>query len=203
MDRAPLVLVTGPAGAGKTTAARAWARLQPVPTAHLSLDRVRDLVIKGYANPEDGWTDVAQTQYDLARTICVDAATRYLAAGYRCVVDDAIFPDWPRVSYDRWRADLGGLPHVVVVLMPSAAILVQRNARRTGRVRLREETLNAILAMMEPWRRGPFPVIDNSQLTPARTARVMTAVIEDWCARPPGDAVRGTSPARPAPRSSA
>jgi predicted kinase len=171
------VLLTGPAGAGKTTAARAWARQQDAPAAHLSLDGVRRFLVKGYANPEDGWTAAARAQHRVARGICAEAARRYLAAGCRCIVDDAIFPAWPGAGYEDWRTELGTAPHVVIVLLPSLAVLLERNARRQLRARLREETVRTIVAMMDGWRQGPFPVIDNSRLSPATTARSITRAV--------------------------
>ncbi len=50
-----VLLITGPAGAGKSTAAAAWAARQTSPTAHISLDDVREFMVAGYADPRDGW----------------------------------------------------------------------------------------------------------------------------------------------------
>ena len=63
----PVLLITGPAGAGKSATADAWARSRPFPCAHVSLDDIREQVKSGFAYPPDGWNDETQRQYDLAR----------------------------------------------------------------------------------------------------------------------------------------
>ncbi|MCZ9338735.1 ATP-binding protein, partial [Streptomyces sp. TRM76130] len=45
------VLLIGPAGAGKTSVAKYWADHRRVPTAHISLDDVREWVRSGFADP--------------------------------------------------------------------------------------------------------------------------------------------------------
>jgi adenylate kinase family enzyme len=45
-----MVLFTGPAGAGKSTLARAWCATRPR-TVHVELDEVRHLIVSGLADP--------------------------------------------------------------------------------------------------------------------------------------------------------
>ena len=89
------VLLIGPAGAGKTTVARHWADRRRVPTAHISLDDVREWVCSGFADPQSGWNDHSEAQYRLARRTCGFAARNFLANGISCILDDAVFPDRP------------------------------------------------------------------------------------------------------------
>jgi AAA domain len=167
---APFVLLlTGPAGAGKTTVAARWAATRDSPAAHVSLDDVRDFVKSGYVNPEDGWNDAAQAQYDLARAQCAELARRYVGAGFSCAIDDAIFPAWPEVGYERWRENLSGVPHVLVVLLPAFEIAAERNGAAQGRRRLRPETLRMIYDDMLPWCDAGVPVVDNSALSVEET----------------------------------
>src|SRR5690606_33563038 len=46
------VLLIGPAGAGKTSVAKYWADHRRMPTAHISLDDVREWVRSGFADPQ-------------------------------------------------------------------------------------------------------------------------------------------------------
>jgi predicted kinase len=174
-----LLLVTGPAGAGKTTAAAAWAASQQQPTVHFSLDDVRDFVKSGYANPEDGWTAEAQRQYELARTACCTLARLYITAGFNCVVDDVIFPRWQQVSYEAWRPDLEGIPHQMVVLLPDFAGLPDRNRGRRGHRELTVKTLRTIYDMMLPWReQDEFAVINTSDMSIEETVQVIQSQVD-------------------------
>jgi len=170
-----LILVTGPAAAGKTAAAAAWAAGRPYPAAHVSIDDVRDFLKAGYANPEDGWTAEAEQQHALARDIVADMARRYAKSGIQLIVDDAIFPDWEAVGEERWRRALRGLTHTLIVLLPSFEAVRERNRLRAGRRRLRDETLRAIYDEMLGWRANGRIVIDNTDLTVEESAAAIEA----------------------------
>ncbi|MET8330829.1 AAA family ATPase [Streptomyces sp. NPDC005181] len=160
----PVLLITGPAGARKSTLADAWARSRSGPTVHISLDDVRDWVKSGYANPEDGWSELSERQYVVARRCVARAVREYTEIGYACVVDDAVFPDWDAVGLDRWEQELQGLSVRLVVLMPSVDVLERRNSARRGHRRLAMETLEIIYGQMSGWRDRDVPMIDNSHM---------------------------------------
>jgi hypothetical protein len=179
-EEAFVLLLTGPAGAGKTTVAAEWAARRESPTAHVSLDDVRDFVKAGYANPEEGWNDETQAQYDLARELCGTIARRYVGSGIGCAVDDAIFPNWPEVGYGRWESALEGVPHVLVVLLPRLDVARRRNdAGHDGHRRLRAETVRMIYNDMLPWRATDVPIIDNSDLSVGETVNELDRVLGD------------------------
>lgn len=175
--REPFILmVIGPAGAGKTTVADAWARSQAVPTLHLSLDDFRELVKSGYADPQLGWDAETGRQLALARAAIADVAPRYLDSGYCCVIDDAVFPDWPEVSLQRWQDELAGARLRPIVLLPSFDAILQRNQLRTGARLLDGSMLRVIYEMMEPWReQAAVPVIDTTRLTVEETVAEIEA----------------------------
>ena len=75
--------------------ARYWADRRAVPTAHISLDDVREWVRSGFADPQSGWNDHSEAQYRLARRTCGFAARNFLANGISCILDDAVFPTAP------------------------------------------------------------------------------------------------------------
>jgi chloramphenicol 3-O-phosphotransferase len=173
----PLILLTGPAGAGKTATADAWARWQRRPTLHLSLDDLRDRVKAGYANPEDGPSAAMFEQLALARTGCAQLARLYAGEGFGCVIDDAIFPGEHLAGYAPWVEALAPLRPLLVVLLPSFESVVRRNAPRTGHRRLREATLREIYDLMTPWRTAGVPVIDNTKLTVDEAAAALESVV--------------------------
>ncbi|MEU6094883.1 Pro-rich N-terminal domain-containing protein [Streptomyces sp. NPDC047079] len=178
------VLLIGPAGAGKTSVAKYWADHRRVPTAHISLDDVREWVRSGFADPQSGWNDNSEAQYRLARRTCGFAARNFLANGISCILDDAVFPDRPVVGLGGWKRHVGpGL--LPVVLLPGLEIVLERNAERTGNRRLTDEEVARIHGRMAGWYGSGLPIIDNSQLDVAGTARALDEVLARSIASPP------------------
>lgn len=178
------VLLIGPAGAGKTTVARHWAAVRRVPTAHISLDDVREWVCSGFADPQSGWNDHSEAQYRLARRTCGFAARNFLANGISCILDDAVFPDRPVVGLGGWKRHVGpGL--LPVVLLPGLEIVLERNAERSGNRRLSDEEVASIHGRMAGWYGSGLPIIDNSKYDVETTARVLDEVLARSIASPP------------------
>ncbi|MFC5803818.1 Pro-rich N-terminal domain-containing protein [Streptomyces formicae] len=178
------VLLIGPAGAGKTTVARHWASSRRVPTAHISLDDVREWVCSGFADPQSGWNDQSEAQYRLARRTCGFAARNFLANGISCILDDAVFPDRPVVGLGGWKRHVGpGL--LPVVLLPGLEIVLERNAERTGNRRLSDEEVASIHGRMAGWYGSGLPIIDNSKYDVETTARILDDVLARALASPP------------------
>ncbi|MFD7103229.1 Pro-rich N-terminal domain-containing protein [Streptomyces celluloflavus] len=178
------VLLIGPAGAGKTSVARHWAGIRRVPTAHISLDDVREWVRAGFADPQAGWNDHSEAQYRLARRTCGFAARNFLANGISCILDDAVFPDRPVVGLGGWKRHVGpGL--LPVVLLPGLEIVLERNARRSGNRRLSDEEVARIHGRMAGWYGSGLPIIDNSAHDVATTVRVLDDVVARSIASPP------------------
>ncbi|MFC3349677.1 Pro-rich N-terminal domain-containing protein [Streptomyces echinoruber] len=178
------VLLIGPAGAGKTTVAKYWADHRRAPTAHISLDDVREWVRSGFADPQSGWNDNSEAQYRLARRTCGFAARNFLANGISCILDDAVFPDRPVVGLGGWKRHVGpGL--LPVVLLPGLDVVLERNAERTGNRRLTDEEVARIHGRMAGWYGSGLPIIDNSQLDVAETARVLDEVLARAITSPP------------------
>lgn len=60
------------------------------------------MVKSGYADPLDGWSAEHGGQYQLARGSIALLARRFVGAGIKRVIDDAVFPDWTEVDYPGW-----------------------------------------------------------------------------------------------------
>jgi chloramphenicol 3-O-phosphotransferase len=165
-----VLLITGPAGAGKTTTARYFASMREEPTLYLSLDDVRGRVLSGLVNPADGWNAEVARQYSLAQQSIGYMSLLYAAAGFKVVIDDAIFPEWQEANLARWDNVLDGLDCRLVVLLPRLDVVQARNTRRSG-VRLLDPGLvETIYDMMLPWSDQDVLVIDNSELSVGETA---------------------------------
>ncbi|MEV6885377.1 Pro-rich N-terminal domain-containing protein [Streptomyces sp. NPDC051135] len=178
------VLLIGPAGAGKTSVAKYWAEHRRVPTAHISLDDVREWVRSGFADPQTGWNEHSEAQYRLARRTCGFSARNFLANGISCILDDAVFPDRPVVGLGGWKRHVGpGL--LPVVLLPGLDIVLERNAERSGNRRLTDEEVARIHGRMAGWYGSGLPIIDNSQLDVPETAQLLDEVLSRSMASPP------------------
>ncbi|WFB82888.1 MULTISPECIES: Pro-rich N-terminal domain-containing protein [Streptomyces] len=178
------VLLIGPAGAGKTSVAKYWADHRRVPTAHISLDDVREWVRSGFADPQTGWNEHSEAQYRLARRTCGFSARNFLANGISCILDDAVFPDRPVVGLGGWKRHVGpGL--LPVVLLPGLDIVLERNAERSGNRRLTDEEVARIHGRMAGWYGSGLPIIDNSQLDVPETAHLLDEVLSRSIASPP------------------
>ncbi|NGN63055.1 ATP-binding protein [Streptomyces sp. A7024] len=178
------VLLIGPAGAGKTTVARYWADTRRSPTAHISLDDVREWVRAGFSDPRAGWTDQSEAQYRLARRTCGFAARNYLANGISCILDDAVFPDRPVVGLGGWKRHVGpGL--LPVVLLPGLDVVLERNAARSGTRRLADEEVARIHGRMAGWYGSGLPILDNSHQDVVTTARMLDDVVARSLMSPP------------------
>ncbi|MEU9636999.1 Pro-rich N-terminal domain-containing protein [Streptomyces tendae] len=178
------VLLIGPAGAGKTSVAKYWADHRRVPTAHISLDDVREWVRSGFADPQTGWNEHSEAQYRLARRTCGFSARNFLANGISCILDDAVFPDRPVVGLGGWKRHVGpGL--LPVVLLPGLDIVLERNAKRSGNRRLTDEEVARIHGRMAGWYGSGLPIIDNSQLDIPETAHLLDEVLSRSIASPP------------------
>ena len=172
------MLITGPASAGKTTVANAWARAGGDKCAHLSLDSFRLLVKSGYHDPRLGWNDEAQRQLDIARSNVASVAARFIESGIGCVIDDAVFPDWEPVGLDRWHRALGPIDIDLIAIIPKWGVIRDRNAARDENERIPQEMLRKIYDDMAGWRDRPdVRVIDNSNLSIAETVKVIERLL--------------------------
>lgn len=86
----PVLILTGPPGAGKTTAAAALVARFPR-AVHLESDRFFRFIRSGHVEP---WTPESKEQNRIVMGIVAEAAARYAAAGYFTVVDGIVIPGW-------------------------------------------------------------------------------------------------------------
>lgn len=174
---ARVFFLTGPSGAGKSTAARLWARTRAAPCALIDHDEVRHFVKSGFADPGQRWDATAQEQWEVARVICCDMARRYVHAHIDCILDTFSPPD----DFRHWDDGLHGMAVRVVVLLPSLAVALSRNAQRSGDALLREESIRENYGWIADWHGVPTAlIIDNGAISPSDTVRR----IEQTLARP-------------------
>jgi chloramphenicol 3-O-phosphotransferase len=155
-----LVLIGGPAGAGKTTLAKAWCATRGL-AVHIELDGVRSLVVSGLADPQ-GNDPAAGDQYALAVEASVRLASVFLAAGYDVAIDDVLEPD----AFERlWQPALSGLSYTLVVLLPDLDETLRRASSRAKDVR--PDIIRAQHEACSAW--PPTYLIDTTEATPGET----------------------------------
>ena len=165
-----ILLITGPAAAGKTTVADAWAKTRGEPCAHLSLDSFRLMIKSGYHDPRTGWNDEGQRQLDMARSNVASVAIRFVESGISCVIDDVVFPNWEASGLDRWKRAFEPVELDFVAIIPQWNVILDRNAARDEAEKIPLEMLRRIYDDMAGWNDRPdVPVVDNSVLSTAET----------------------------------
>lgn len=169
-----VLLITGGAGAGKTSTAHGWATSRRGVTAHLSHDALLLLVKSGLASPAENETPEAERQWRVAIDVCVAATRIYTASRMRCAIDTFLLP----AHLELWRG-LADLRVGLVVLQPAVEVAVARNAARF------EQTgwgvpawqVRANHAAMRAWDNQPHVVVlDTSMMDPAH----VLAAIDAW-----------------------
>lgn len=126
---APVVFLTGPSAAGKSSVALALCERLPR-SAHIEADRIRHMIISGYASPVPEASDpiAAARQADLQLLNVTALARNFSLAGFQTVIDLVL--ETPE-ELDRYLDAFTGLaPVYLVTLLPRAETLRQRDEGR-------------------------------------------------------------------------
>lgn len=171
------VLLTGPAGSGKSTAAAAWAAQGTEPRALLDVDELRALIKAGFAHPEHGWTDETERQWTIGTNLCAAIARVYKANGISAIID-VYAPPWPG---DPWSTLIDELDGTVVTLLPTVEVGLARNTARARQPFLLDADLRANYhgfaecVALHP----PDHLIDTSTLTVDKVVDHIQAILDE------------------------
>jgi tRNA uridine 5-carbamoylmethylation protein Kti12 len=126
-ENAPVLIVTGPPGVGKTTAAEIVAD-RSSPSVHLESDVFFRFVRAGYVEP---WAPESHEQNGVVFEAVAAAAVRYSAAGYFTIVDGIVIPGW-FLEPLRDALEDAGLRVSYAVLREPLAVCIARAGDREG-----------------------------------------------------------------------
>jgi chloramphenicol 3-O-phosphotransferase len=179
-DRGQVVFFTGPAAAGKSTIAAAWADSRTAPTAFFDHDQARFLVRAGYisrsaAHADPSLRDQADRQWLLAAAVCESMAATYIAWG----MDFALSAFRPPGSWKGCWEPLDAMNPIFVVLLPSLEVLLERDTGRSGRSHVGEASVRRGFTYdWEAWRSDSRAyVIDNSELSVDQVVALVEAEV--------------------------
>jgi predicted kinase len=122
-----VLILSGPPGAGKTTAAAALAERLPR-TVHLESDLFYRFIRGGYVEP---WKPESDEQNRAVMRIVAEAAAGYAAAGYFTIVDGIVIPGW---YFEPMRDALreAGWEVAYAILRAPLEVCVERVREREG-----------------------------------------------------------------------
>lgn len=123
----PVLILTGPPGAGKSTVAAILAARSDS-AVHLEADLFFSFIRSGYVEP---WRPESHEQNGLVMRIVSEAAASYAAAGYFTIVDGIVIPRW-YLDPLREVITAAGLAVAYAVLRPSLPICISRIDAREG-----------------------------------------------------------------------
>ena len=118
----PVVILSGPVGAGKTTVARELVASTPAPVAYIEGDSFWSFIAKGAANHRP------ELKFKMTMTAMTTAALPYALYGYEVIVDFSIPPWFLETAQKVVKAR--DVPLDYVVLRPSETVCAARAAAR-------------------------------------------------------------------------
>jgi adenylate kinase family enzyme len=174
MDKVFVCIITGPAGAGKSTVAKELAK-KFSRVAVINVDSLRNSIITGRVKPWP-WNEESKLQVELSAENACALAKNFLSKGFSVVIDDVI----GRQLLAYYSQNLKDFSPKFILLLPSKESLLKRfDTRGEGNdLRKRTEELhNKYLQRLQEVKWDA--VIDSSNQTPAETVTSALSVLSE------------------------
>lgn len=158
-----LILLTGPAGAGKNTVADEYARLVER-CAIIDVDTVRQMLVKPHKAPWEGEEGKRQQEHGALNACAL--AKNFLQEDCAVIILDVI----TNTTADLYRKHLSSSGLYIVLLIPSLEETLKRNANRPPKISEGE------IKELYRWQtelRVYDKKIDNTQLSVAETVKAL------------------------------
>jgi predicted kinase len=127
MSPAPVLILTGPPGAGKTTVAAVLAS-RAERAVHLEADRFFFFIRSGFIEP---WDPESDEQNQLVMKTAAAAAASYAQAGYWTIFEGIVIPRWT-LGVIRETFDAAGVLAAYAVLRAPHSVCADRVGEREG-----------------------------------------------------------------------
>jgi predicted kinase len=171
VDPQPVLVLTGPPGAGKTTIGKILVE-RAAAGAHLEADRFFFFIRSGFIEP---WEPESDEQNQLVMRTAAEAAASYATAGYATVLEGIVIPRWT-LGAIRETLEMASVPAAYAVLRAPYSTCAARVHEREGNPDLFEPgVLAAISAEFDDLGEFERHGIDVAGLEPEEAAAAVAA----------------------------
>jgi len=165
MNTPRLIILTGPAGAGKNTIAAAYAKLANH-CAVIDVDTIRQMLVAPHKAPWEG--EEGRAQHELGIRNACALAKNFLENGCNVLVLDVV----PEELVSLYRKELSSVAAKVVLLLPTWDEIMRRNDNREQFISDEE------IDLLYEWQKNLVSFdekIDNTELSAEEVARKLLA----------------------------